>query len=213
MSRISTWFKDAMALVRRYRRPYLIINVVYYGLVAAAMIYVARHPDLQQALMGQIALSLTQGPLSGVSEAYMGGNVLQAALLTFAFNFFLGALAVLLIPSMVIPFAGIGIGLIRATLWGLLLAPTTPELQAAMIPHGLTLVIEGQGYILAMLAAWALGSAFVSPSSVGAGSRGAGYVRGLKDAAILFLLVASVLAVAAIYEAFEVIHLVPLLMP
>lgn len=213
MSRPATWFRSAIALVRHHRRPYLVINIVYYGLVAAAMVFVAGHPELQNALMGQVAVSLTQGPLSGVSEAYMSGNVLPAAVLTFVFNFFLGALAVLLLPSMVIPFAGIGIGLIRATLWGLLLAPTTPELQAAMIPHTLTLIIEGQGYILAMLAAWALGSAFVSPSSVGAASRSAGYVRGLKDAATVFLLVAVVLAVAAVYEAFEVIHLVPMLLP
>jgi hypothetical protein len=38
-------------------------------------------------------------------------------------------------------------------------------------------------------------------------------VRGLKDACSVFLLVAVVLAVAAVYEALEVIYLVPLLMP
>lgn len=213
MSRVAMWFRDAVALVRRHKQAYIIINVVYYGLVAAAMVYVAGHPELQQALLGQIAISLTEGPLAGVSEAYMSGNVLLATVLTFVFNFFLGALAVLLLPSMLLPFAGVGIGLIRATLWGLLLAPTTPELQAAMIPHTLTLILEGQGYILAMLAAWVLGLAFISPSSVGVASHGAGYVRGLKHAATLFLLVAGVLAAAAVYEAFEVIYVVPLLVP
>jgi hypothetical protein len=213
MATLTQWFRHALLLVRRHKRPYIIINVVYYGLVAASMVYVAGHPALQEALLGQVALSFTEGPLAGVSEAYLGGHVLQAMALTFLVNFFLGSVLVLLAPSLLIPFAGLGIGLIRATLWGLLLAPTTPELQAAMIPHSLTLVVEGQGYILAMLAVWVLGRAFVSPSSVGAASWGAGYVRGLKDACSVFLLVAVVLAVAAVYEALEVIYLVPLLMP
>ena len=213
MATLARWFRNALLIVKRHKRAYIIINVVYYGLVATAMVYVAGHPALQEALLGEIALSFTEGPLAGVAEAYAGGHVLQAMALTFLVNFFLGSVVVLLAPSLLIPFAGVGIGLIRATLWGLLLAPTTPELQAAMIPHSLTLVVEGQGYILAMLAAWVLGRAFVSPSSVGAASWGAGYVRGLKDAGSVFLLVAAVLAVAAVYEALEVIYLVPLLLP
>lgn len=210
-SRLARWFRDALLIVRCHNRPYIVINLAYYGLVATAMVYVTGHPELQQALIGEVSLSLTQGPLAGVADAYQGGHVLQAAALTFLFNFFLGAGVVLLAPSLLIPFAGVGTGLIRATLWGLLLAPTSPELQAAMIPHTLTLIIEGQGYILAMLAAWVLGRAFVSPGSVGAHSWRSGYASGLKDAAKVFILVATVLAVAAVYEAFEVIYLVPLL--
>ena len=40
-----------------------------------------------------------------------------------------------------------------------------------------------------------------------------GYVKGLRDATQVYLLVAAVLAVAAVYEALEVIYLVPLLLP
>ena len=213
MATIAQRFRYAVNIVRRHRRPYIILNVAYYGLVAGAMVYVAGHPALQVALLGEVALSFTQGPMAKVADAYMGGHVFQAMILTFLFNFFLGSAVVLLAPSLIVPFAGVGIGFIRAALWGLLLAPTTPELQATMIPHSLTLVLEGQGYILAMLAVWVLGRAFISPSSVGAPSWGAGYVRGLKDACAVFLLVAAVLAVAAIYEALEVIYLIPLILP
>ncbi len=82
-----------------------------------------------------------------------------------------------------------------------------------MIPHSLTLVIEGQAYILAMLGAWILGRAFVSPQRVGALSWKEGYLRGLRSGASIYLLVAIVLAVAAVYEVLEVIYLVPLLVP
>lgn len=213
MATLRQWLLSAVETLKGHKRAYLVINIAYYGLVAAAMVYVTSHPELQEALLGEVALSLTQGPLSGVAEAYAAGRPLEAMLLTFVFNFFLGSLVVLVAPSLILPFAGVGIGFVRAVLWGLLLAPTTPALQAAMIPHSLTLILEGQGYILAMMAAWVMGRAFITPSSVGASSWTDGYVRGLKDTGRLLLLVAIVLGVAAVYEALEVIYLVPRLLP
>jgi hypothetical protein len=213
MAALARWFRSALGVVQRHKRAYLTINLAYYGLVAAAMVFVASHPEIQDALIRSVMISFGEGPLAGVAEAYEGGHVLKAMALTFLFNFFLGSILVLLTPSMVVPFAGVFIGFVRAILWGLLLAPTTPELQAAMIPHSLTLLLEGQGYILAILASWILGRAFVSPSSVQAGSWRVGYARGVKNALLVHLLVAAVLIIAAVYEALEVIYLVPLLLP
>lgn len=210
---IMDWLKASIAVVRSNLRAYIILNVLYYGIVGAAMILVAGNPHVQEALTQAVVASFTEGPLSTVFEAYAGGNVLQAMVLTFAVNFFLGSVLVLFVPSLLIPFGGVAIGLIRATLWGLLLAPTTPELKAAMIPHSLTLLLEGQGYILAMLGAFVLGKAFVSPSSVGALRWRDGYASGLKQEARIYILVALVLAIAAVYEALEVIYLVPLIVP
>jgi hypothetical protein len=207
------WLKTSIAIVRSNLRAYIVLNVLYYGLVAAAMIVVAGNPELQAALTQAVVASFTAGPLSTVFDAYAGGNVLLAIVLTFAVNFFLGSVFVLFVPSLLIPFGGVAIGLIRATLWGLLLAPTTPELQVAMIPHSVTLVLEGQGYILAMLGAFVLGKAFVSPSSVGASRWRDGYFTGLKQGGRIYVLVALVLAIAAVYEALEVIYLVPRILP
>ena len=212
MATLVKWFRRALSVVGRYRRAYVIINLAYYGLVAIAMTFVTFHPEIQDALIQSVAASFSQGPLAGVAAAYMGGHVLQSMAMTFAFNFFVGSVVVLMAPSMLVPFAGLFIGLVRATLWGLLLAPTTPQLQAVMIPHTLTLLIEGQGYVLAILGAWILGRAFTSPSSVAADSWREGYARGLRNAAQVYLLVAAVLAIAAVYEALEVIYLVPLLL-
>ena len=210
---IADWLKTSIAVVRSNLRAYIVLNILYYGVVAVAMIVVAGNPQVQEALTQAVVASFTEGPLSTVADAYAGGNVLMAIVLTFAVNFFLGSVLVLFVPSLLIPFGGVAIGLIRATLWGLLLAPTTPELQVAMIPHSLTLVLEGQGYILAMLGAFVLGKAFVSPSSVGASRWRDGYVTGLKKEGRIYVLVALVLAVAAVYEALEVIYLVPRILP
>jgi hypothetical protein len=79
-----------------------------------------------------------------------------------------------------------------------------------MIPHSLTLILEGEAYILAMLAAYVHGKALLFPRTVGAESRLIAYVEGLKRTGWLYILVVVMLAVAAVYEALEVIYLAPL---
>ena len=65
---------SAWALVKENRRAYLAINVIYYGLVAVFMIYVAFNPALQRSLLDQIGSAFMTGPLSFVGTAY--SNVL-----------------------------------------------------------------------------------------------------------------------------------------
>jgi len=209
VSRASQVLGHATSIMRGYRRTYIALNLAYYGTVAVAMVFVAFHPFIQQALIESVALSFSEGPLASVAEAYTGGNVFEAGLLTFAVNFFAGTVVVLFVPSLLIPFGGVGIGLVRATLWGLLLAPTTRELQLAMIPHAVTLLLEGQGYILAMFATWVHGHALIKPGSVGATSHLQGWAKGLARSLWLYVLVAITLAIAAVYEAIEVILIVP----
>ena len=169
------------------------------------MVYVAFNPSLQQSLIATVGSAFTEGPLSAVGSAYSGGQVLWAMVLTFAVNLFLGSIAVITLPSLVIPFSGLLMGVYRAILWGLLLSPTAPELRLVMIPHSLVLILEGQAYILAMLAAYVQGRAFLWPRSVGVATRRQGYGLGVKRSVRIYLLVVLVLAVSAVYEALEVI--------
>ena len=199
--------QSALETVKESRRAYIVLNLVYYGLVICGMIYVAFNPSLQQSLLELVGSAFTQGPFSAVGSAYTGGQVLQAMVLTFVVNLFLGSIAVITVPSLVIPFSGLLIGAYRAVLWGLLLSPTTPGLRLVMIPHSLTLILEGQAYILAMLAAYVQGRAFLWPRSAGASTHRQGYGIGVKRSVRIYLLVVLLLAVAAIYEALEVIIL------
>ncbi len=196
--------QNALETIKDFRRAYIVLNLVYYGLVICGMVYVAFNPSLQQSLIATVGSAFTEGPLSAVGSAYTGGQVLRAMALTFVVNLFLGSIAVITMPSLVIPFSGLLIGAYRALLWGLLLSPTTPELRLVMIPHSLVLILEGQAYILAMLAAYVQGRAFLWPHSVGASTRRQGYGVGVKRSARLYVLVVLLLAVAAIYEALEV---------
>lgn len=202
--------QPAFDVIRQNRKAYIALNAVYYGLVILAMIYVFTNPSLQRNLLDAVGQSFAEGPLSAVSDAYTGAQVIPAMLLTFVVNLLLGSFAEITIPSLIVPFSGLLMGVIRAVLWGLLLSPAEPTLAGAMIPHSLTLLLEGQGYVLAMLAAVAHGRAFLWPGSVGVQGHARGYLTGLKQSAWLYVLVALVLAIAAIYEALEVIFLAPL---
>jgi hypothetical protein len=200
--------KSAWGLVQENQRAYIAINILYYGLVIICMIYVAFNQELQQSLLDDIGAAFMTGPLAFVGQAYVNARVFTAILSTFFINLFVGSFASITLPSLVIPFAGILVGVYRAILWGLLLSPANPDLRLVMIPHSITLIIEGQAYILTMLAAYVHGRAFLWPKLVGVEGHAKGYLEGLKQTGKLYVLVILTLAVAAVYEVVEVILMV-----
>jgi hypothetical protein len=201
-----------LAVIRANWSAYVALNGLFYGLIVVCMGYVAWiNPALQTALLKTGGSTFTTGPLAALGGAYTSGLLLKAIGLTFVVNLLLGSLVEMSLPTLVIPFAGLLMGIVRASLWGLMLAPTTARLAGPMIPHALTLLIEGQAYVLVMLAAYIHGKAFLRPSAYGLRGHGRGYVAGLKWTGWLYVWVALLLAVAAAYEAFEVIYLAPLL--
>ena len=105
---------------------------------------------------------------------------MSAALITFLVNTVLGSFVALTIPSLLIPFAGFAIGVYRALILGIALAPSTPELAAAMIPHSLTILLEGQGYVLAMFGSYLLWARALRSRHYGYPGFQAGYMAGLK---------------------------------
>jgi hypothetical protein len=200
--------KSAWGLVQENKRAYTVISILYYGLVIICMIYVAFDQELQQSLMNEIGATFMTGPLAFVGQAYVNAQVLTAILATFFVNLLIGSLGSITLPSLIIPFSGLLVGVYRAILWGLLLSPANPDLRLVMIPHSITLIIEGQAYILTMLAAYIQGRAFLWPKIVGFESRAKGYLEGLKQTGKLYLLIILTLAIAAIYEVIEAVIMV-----
>jgi hypothetical protein len=203
--------KNAWQIIKEHSRAYVALNVIYYGLILGAMFFVAFNPSLQQSLMAHVREAFAKGSFRPVWFAYAHKHVLLAMVLTFLVNFVFGSLATITLPSMIVPFSGLAMGILRATLWGLLFSPTESGIGLGMIPHSLTVVLEGQAYVVAMFAAYLHGRSFVQPRSVGAATCGEGYVAGLKMSLHLYSLVILLLFVSAVYEAIEVIHIAPLL--
>jgi len=92
---------------------------------------------------------------------------------------------------------------LSAALWGLVLAPTDLRLMRAMQFHSITLLLEGEGYILAAFFALLMPIYLFSPEQ--GPSLGSRYLRALVMNAKGNLLVFAVLALAGCYEAVEVI--------
>jgi hypothetical protein len=205
--------KSAWAVVQENRRAYIVINIVYYGLVAIFMVVAAFNQPLQDQLLQSTGQAFMSGPLAAVGSAYANANILPGIGLTFIVNLLLGSFAEITLPSLIIPFSGFLMGILRAVLWGLILSPAHPSMRLIMIPHMLTLILEGQAYILALLATWDHGRAFLWPQTVGiepdSGSfwqrHGRGYWEGLKRTGKIYILITLTLLVAAIYEVLEVV--------
>jgi hypothetical protein len=204
----------SLDLITNARRPYLILNLVYYGLIAAAMAYAVYDTSLQQALAELIVGGVAEGPLQPVLEAYTGGRVLLAIGLTFGINLVVGSFLSITLPSLIIPFSGLLVAGLRAVLWGLLFSPQIAGglnlqdvgLGAALV---LLLILEGQGYVLAMLGAYLHGRAFLWPRRAGLAGHRQGYVSGLRQQGWVYLWVALVLLVAAVYEVWLALAALP----
>jgi hypothetical protein len=194
-------------LVEMKARPRLLwgVHIVYFGLVIAGSLLVHELADAQIVLLGKVheAISTPNNVLGFAGVAYRSGNIPLAALVTFAVNFFLGSLAYFTVTSIVLPGSAVLFAGIRAFMWGLLLAPTMPGLAHQMLPHSLTMLLEGEGYILATF------FGLLIPIHIFQSRLGGNPLTRFGRVILLNLKanfwIALVLAVAAIYEATEVI--------
>jgi hypothetical protein len=157
-------------------------------------------------VMASGAVYGSDSPLGSVGTAYLTGNVLTASILTFLMNLFLGTIAMMIIPSLLLPFWALLFGVYRALIWGIMLVVPIPGVMplSVLLPHYLTLMLEGEAYVVAMFACTRGLIALLKPQSFGTPSRLKAYKKSIVDAGKILLVVTALLAVAAVYEAVEV---------
>jgi hypothetical protein len=199
--------RDIKGIFKKDFKLFAAINVIYFGTVIVGAIIALAMPDLQMSLIMAAGQTFGSGsPLGGVGEAYMSGNIAVAAVYTFITNFFLGTLAALTIPSLILPFWAVLMGAYRALLWGIMLVIPVPGIMplSTVAPHYLTILLEGEAYIVAIFACTRGLVALFKPKNFGTDSRLKAYWQSIKDNGKLLLIVIALLAVAAVYEAWEV---------
>jgi hypothetical protein len=197
--------RSAFDVLVRARRPYLVLRLVYYSLIVWTMVYVSFDRSLQEQF-GQLILdTLGEGPLGTVIDAFSAGQALLAVALIWTINLVGATFFTITVPSLIVPFSGLLLFGVRALLWGILFAPQIDAIGSARdILAGLgvlvLILLEGEGYILGALGAFVQGRALLRPSSVGASGPGQGYWHGIVEQARLYVWIALVLLVAAVYE-------------
>jgi hypothetical protein len=192
----------------RHVTALLVLNALYFGAAVLAAAYAFLNPALQSQLTNAAVDAFSpSGGLGPLIQAYLGGELLRAVLLTFLVNLILGSLVMITLPSAVVPFAGVLVGIYRAVLWGLLFAPTPGSAMGATLwLHMPTILLEGEAYVVAMLGIWLWWRAVIASP----GHRWMTWRHGFKLQMGVYALVAVLLAAAAIYESIEVIWLLPL---
>lgn len=198
--------RRALEIVQASRRAYLALNAILYGSVLAGFGAGLLFPGLTAAQMesfedgGQADLvrSLLENPWL-FALAILANNALRAGLLN------------LVLPSMIVPFAGIVWYVYSLFTVGLMLAPVDRDGWLVLVPHSLTVVMEVQAYVLLALGAYLLGRAWIWPRTVDAENRRQAYVAGLRQLGVLSLPALALLVVFALYESFSIVYLVPLL--
>ena len=197
------FLRKPLQIIRDNFRAYLIINAIVYGLVIAGFIAAMVFPNLganQVATLedngtGDLVRSLLYNPWL-FALTILGINAIRW-----------GVLAIVL-PSLIVPFAGIAIFAYKAFTLGLAMAPTTAIAVVGLIPHSLTILIEFQAYALLMFGAYIHGRSWIRPATIGARNRRQGYVRGLQQLGWLSLSTLPLFIVGAIWEAFSIRYLI-----
>jgi hypothetical protein len=199
------WLRLPLAEIRRYKYLFIAMNLIYFGTVVIFMLVSYAVPELQSCRLAGVRSQITDGsgPLAIAGKAYMSRNILLAAVATFAINFPLGSLAVITLPSIILPGTGVLVVGFRSLLWGVIFAPGFTDLLGIMLPHSVTMLLEGHAYVIAAFFG-VLVPVYLFRKSEGP-NVGIRYVRALLMNVRGNLLVIIVLVVAAVYEAIEVI--------
>ncbi len=195
-----------LEIVRADLRVYLVLNLVMYGAAVAGFVTALVFPELTAARV----TSLQDDGTADLVVSLLS-NVWLFALVILAVNTLTVGALLIVLPSLVVPFAGIAFFTYKAVEIGVTLAPAGGTGWVILIPHSLTFLIEFQAYVLLVLGAYLLGRSWLRPATVGAQNRRQGYVHGLRQLGRLSLPALALLVIGALYEAFTLRYLVPLL--
>jgi hypothetical protein len=201
-ARVPFW-RRPFRLIRENARVYLLLNLATYGLVLIGFAIGMIFPELNEA---RIAALEENGDAELVARVF--SNPALFALVILAVNVVRLSLFTIILPSLIVPFAGLGFFGYWALQTGVTLVPTTPVGWVAQIPHSLTVIIELQAYLMLVLGAYLLGKHWLFPRSVGAKNRRQGYLRGLQRIGLLALPALVLLVIGAIWEAYSLRYLV-----
>jgi len=205
---MTTLFDRAWDILNKNRFPYLALNGLYYGMLLALMVYTAFNAPLQNRLLDADRWAYMTGALSLNGQGAFIQQLFGILGRSFLFNVLGNSYGGITLPSFIIPFIGIFVGLYRAALLGIVFSPFNAEIGQIFLPHIPTMLIEGQATILAMLGAFIQGRAMIWPASIGHTSRWKAYVEGIRQNGTIYMFIMSILLISALYGVIEAALLV-----
>jgi len=180
---------------------YLVFNALYYGLVLLCMVYAHFDPALHESTMAKYQGAFMSGPL--VMETPTDIESLKIVGRTFFIGVVGSSYTEITLPSFVIPFIGIAVGLYRGAMLGIFFSPVDATIARVFLPHLPTLLLEGQAAVLAMLGAYIHGRGLLWPKTIGQTGRWKAYVEGVRQSGTLYLPIMGILFISALYGIIE----------
>jgi len=183
------WFRSGLAVVSLRGRLWAFLNLVFFVSVfgVAFAVELLFPPELLQGGQPQF-------------PTVFGGNIVFIFLGIFLSNLVLSAFVFVTLPGFVFfPFSG-GMLVYRGFLWGVLLRYEPTLLFLVVLP---TLVLEGEGYVLAAVGGTVAGVSWVKPKWVYKEEgvrRSEAFWRALGECWRLYAFVVVILLVAALVE-------------
>ncbi|WP_022904727.1 stage II sporulation protein M [Curtobacterium sp. B8] len=200
---MATAWRRPVEIVRENSRVHLVLNAATYGLLLVGFALGMLFPGLSQAR----ATALEDDGTAALVGAVFRQPALFA-LVILAVNVFRLSLLTIVLPSLVVPFAGLvtfGCWLVQT---GITLVPGTAEGWVALIPHALTVLIELQAYITVALGVFLVGKHWTRPGTAGVERRRDGYLAGLRKLGRLSVPALVLLVLGAVWEAYSLRYLV-----
>ena len=197
-------FERVREIITQNLRAYWVFSAIYYGLIIVLMICANINPTLYQMFVDTFGRRFLTGALTLIGEPFGFGQALKAVVDGFFYNMMGLSYAEISLPSFIIPFSGVLIGLFRAAVLGVAFSPANVIPSGIFLPHLPTLFFEGQSAVLAILGSYIHGRALIWPKTVGQTSRWRAYVEGVRQIGILYIPMAAVLLVSALYGLVEV---------
>jgi hypothetical protein len=201
-------FKRGWEILWFNRKTLLVLNGLYYGLILALMFYTMFDTPLQNNLLETSQSTYMTGALSLNHKSGLDGQAFSALSMKFMADLLGASYGEISLPSFIIPFAGVFLGLFRAALLGIVFSPLHPDISQIIIPHIPTLLIDGQACILSMLGAYLLGRAIFWPASTGQSGHWKAYVEGVRQMGTLYIFIIPILLISSCYGVIETLLLI-----
>ena len=196
---------DIAGIFWKDRKLFLACNVFLFGLfvlgVLAGMAFPAVHDQLVQWLKD---LTST-GPIGTASTTLEAGDIWLGAWQIFSHNYFV-TIVLAALPSLIFPPWILLVFGIQFFAFGIVLSPFSLAHNPASLLSVLgTLVLEGEGYVIAIFATMRLVEALFWPGRFGEQLALKAYFKAVVDNAKLLVVAGIVLAIAAVFEAASIV--------
>lgn len=192
---------DIAGIFKKDWKLFLASNVFLYGLFVLGIVAGQVFPDIHNMSIGFVEQATSSGPISTASQTLESGNILLGTWQIFSHNFFV-TIVLATIPSLIFPPWILLVFGAQFFLFGIIFSiPSIITKPEVIIPLLGTLLLEGEGYVIAIFASMRLVEALIWPKRFGEQSALKAYLKAIIDNGKLLVVAGVVLAVAALFEA------------